>query len=409
ALTSGGDIQDWLITSQTMNTTDGSGNTPLHYAAEWKLDSSILRLVEKGAKINAVNSNGESALFSAVKGNSPATINTLVRAGIETDVRSNLARDHLGNTPLHYAVRWNSLDAAQTLLSMGMEVDAQNLSGKTALSDACRSSKKDMAILLMKNRADINAADATGRTVLMDSISSNNEYMVSLLLSNGANPQIQEMSGRTAYHEAAVGGNINIITKVREAGGNPLSRDSYGDSPFSLVLRSDDKIIRAVLGSNLTIVDSDGNTPVHIAIEKKVNSKILEKILSMGYQVNIRNGKGLTPLNMAVSANQKKNSLILLEHGANPFTATISGDSALTNAFKNGNIEILDAIVKYNAAKTDMQGDSILHYAARLADENICKHLVEAGLDRNARNISGETPAQMAERWNRITIAGILK
>ncbi len=409
ALTSGGDIQDWLITSQTMNTTDGSGNTPLHYAAEWKLDSSILRLVEKGAKINAVNSNGESALFSAVKGNSPSTINTLVRAGIETDVRSNLARDHLGNTPLHYAVRWNSLDAAQTLLSMGMEVDAQNLSGKTALSDACRSSKKDMAILLMKNRADINAADATGRTVLMDSISSNNEYMVSLLLSNGANPQIQEMSGRTAYHEAAVGGNINIITKVREAGGNPLSRDSYGDSPFSLVLRSDDKIIRAVLGSNLTIVDSDGNTPVHIAIEKKVNSKILEKILSMGYQVNIRNGKGLTPLNMAVSANQKKNSLILLEHGANPFTATISGDSALTNAFKNGNIEILDAIVKYNAAKTDMQGDSILHYAARLADENICKHLVEAGLDRNARNISGETPAQMAERWNRITIAGILK
>jgi len=409
ALTKGGDVQDWLITSTTLNTTDGSGNTPLHYAAEWKLDNSIISLVEKGAKVNAVNSNGESALFSAVKGDSPSTINTLVRCGIETDLSSNLTRDHLGNTPLHYAVRWNSLNAAKTLLTMRMDVDAQNLSGKTALSDACRSSKKDMAILLMKNRADVNAADATGRTVLMDSISANNEYMVSLLLANGANPQIQEMSGRNAYHEAALGGNVNIITKVREAGGNPLSRDSYGDSPFSLVLKSNESIIKAVLGDNLTIVDSDGNTPVHIAVERKVSSAVLGKILDMGYPVNIRNGKGLTPLNMAVSGNQKKNSLMLLEKGANPFTATISGDSALTNAFKNGNIEILDAIVKYNATKTDMQGDTILHYASRLANETTCKHLVELGLDRNAKNISGETPSQMAERWNRSAIANILK
>ncbi len=409
ALTKGPEIQEWLITSNTLNTTDGSGNTPLHYAAEWKLDNAIMNLVEKGAKINAVNSNGESALFSAVKADSPNTINTLVRCGIETDVSSNLARDHLGNTPIHYAVRWNSLKAAQTLLSMGMEVDAQNLSGKTALSDACRSSKKDMAILLMKNRSDINAADATGRTVLMDSISSNNEYMVSLLLANGANPQIQEMSGRNAYHEAALGGNIKIITKVREAGGNPLARDSYGDSPFSLVLKADEKTIAAVLGSNLTIVDSDGNTPVHIAVERKVSSKVMQKILDMGYPVNIRNGKGLTPLNIAVSTNQKKNAFLLLEKGANPFIATISGDCALTNAFKNGNIEILDAIVKYNSTKADRTGDTILHYAARLADENTCRHLVELGLDRNAKNISGETPSQMAERWNRSAIANILK
>ena len=132
-------------------------------------------------------------------------------------------------------------------------------------------------------------------------------------------------------------------------------------------------------------------------------------LINMGYPVSQRNGKGMTPLNNAVSSNQKKLALVLLERGADPFIATINGDSALTNAFKNGNVEILDAIVKYNATKTDMQGDSILHYAARIASEVQVQHLLSLGLDRTAKNLSGETPARMAERWNRPKIAELLK
>ncbi|MGI5071240.1 ankyrin repeat domain-containing protein [Treponema pectinovorum] len=409
ALTNGGEVQDWLITSRTLNTTDGAGNTPLHYAAEWKLNSAILALIQKGANVNAVNANGESALFSAVKADSPSTINLLVEKGIITDTRSNLTRDHLGNTPLHYAVKWNSLEAAKSVISLGFAVNAQNLAGKTALSDCCRSNKKEMAILLLSYGADVNATDVTGRTVLIDAIQAGSEQMVSLLLTNGANPHIQEMNGRNAYHEAALSANINIINLIRQAGGSPLSRDSYGDSPFSLVLRYDENILKAVLGSNKDIVDSDGNTPIHIAVERRVTPAQLTMLLSMGYPVSQRNGKGMTPLNMAVSSNQKKLALTLLEKGANPFVATVDGDSALTNAFKNGNIEILDAIVKHNAQKSDTNGDSILHYAARLAYETQIQHLLSLGLERNVKNLSGETPYQMALRWNRPKIAELLK
>ena len=217
------------------------------------------------------------------------------------------------------------------------------------------------------------------------------------------------MSGRNAYHEAALTANVNIITLIRNAGGNPLSRDTYGDSPFSLVLRYDEKVLKAVLGNNKNIVDSDGNTPIHIAVDKKVNSKELTMLINMGFPVSQRNGKGMTPLNMAVTNNQKKLALTLIERGADPFIATISGDSALTNAFKNGNIEILDAICKFNARKADTAGDTILHYAARLADETQVQHLLSLGLDRSVKNLSGETPAQMALRWNRPQAAELLK
>ena len=411
ALTRGGEVQDWLINSKTLNSTDGSGNTPLHYASEWHLNNAILSLIQKGAKVDAQNGNGESAVYSAVKGGdgSPSTINVLVTNGVVIDSMDKLGRDNLGNTPLHAAVKWNAFNTAKNLIALGVDVDAQNLSGKTALSDACRSAKKDMAILLIRSGADINATDATGRTVLMDAISSNNEEMVKLLLSYKANVQVQEMSGRNAYHEAALTGNTGIINMIRKAGGNPLGRDAAGDTPFSLVLNSDIRVIQAVLGNDTTIADSDGNTPIHIAVEKHASQKTLLQLLNMGYPASQRNGKGMTALNEAVSRNDKYQALALLEYGADPYVSTTTGENALTSVFKNKNTELLDAIVKYNSTKTDRQGDGILHYAARTADKETVEHLISLKLDKNARNISGETPSQMAARWSRPDIAEALK
>ena len=411
ALTQGGEVQDWLITSKTLNSTDGSGNTPLHYAAEWHLNGAIIALIQKGAKVDAVNGNGESAIYSAVRGgdDSPSTINVLVSNGLVIDSRNKLGRDNLGNTPLHAAVKWNGFNNAKTLVALGVDVDAQNLSGKTALSDACRSAKKDMAILLIRSGADINATDATGRTVLMDAISSSNEDMVRLLLQYKANVQVQEMSGQNAYHEAAVTGNIGIINMIRKAGGNPLSRDAAGETPFSLVLGAEISVIQAVLGNDTTISDSDGNTPIHIAVQKHASQKTMMQLLNIGYPASQRNGQGLTPLNEAVANNEKNQALVLLEYGADPYLSTTSGENALTAVFKTKNLELLDAIAKYNATKSDRQGDGILHYAARFADKEIVEHLVSLKLDKSVRNISGETPAPMAERWGRKDIAEILR
>lgn len=409
ALTRGGNLQDWIINSKTLNTTDGSGNTPLHYAAEWQLNDAITSLIQRGAKVTAENANGETPLFSAVKGNSPQTIRILVDNGLVTDSSDNHARDNLGNTPLHAAVKWNAMESASALIDLGVDINAQNLSGKTALSDACRSGKRDMAILLLNNRADINATDATGRTVLMDAIAGMNDQMVSLLLSKGANPHIQEMYGRNAFHEAAVTGNTKIINMIRKTGCNPLSRDSNGDSPFSIVVKSNINVIKSVLGNDINIVDSDGNSPVHIAVQKNMNKTQLKQLLDMGYPASQRNGKGMTALNLAVEKNSEAQALLLLEYGADPFLSTNDGENALTSVFKTKNIAILDAIVKYNASKSDRQGDGILHYASRTADEQTVRHLMEMKLDPEAKNITGETPAQMAERWGRKSISELLR
>ena len=50
----------------------------------------------------------------------------------------------------------------------------------------------------------------------------------------------------------------------------------------------------------------------------------------------------------------------------------------------------------------------VLPYAAKISDASTVKTLISYGLDINAKNISGETPYDTAERWNRKQIAQIL-
>ncbi|MCR4939953.1 MAG: ankyrin repeat domain-containing protein [Treponemataceae bacterium] len=395
ALTAGGEILDWILSSEIILASDGIGNTPLHYAAEWKLDSSVAVLLEKGANPNIQNSNGETPLFFSVKSDSPSTIQLLLDKGADKNMR-----DFLGNTTLHACVRWDSRDAAKKLIANGVSINAQNISGKTPLHEAAKAGRTVMVELLLSNGADINATDTTGKTVLIDALQSGNTELVKMLINKGASPHIQEMYGRNAYHEAAESGSIELINIIRNAGGNPLSRDSYGKTPFSLVLDKDESVIKAVLGSDMNLSDSDGNTPIHIAVMNRITPQKLSMLLSLKYPVNRRNSTGQTPLSIAVESNYQDTARILLENGADPFLTDNSGNCAVSIAIE-GRPDILNSIVTTCGNARDMAGDGILHYAARTADEAVIKKLLSMGLDPNNRNITGETAHDIAIRWQR--------
>lgn len=405
ALYDGGSVMDWLITSKTINATDGSGNTALHFAAEWGLKNAVTALITKGSKTEARNANGETPLFSAAKNDEPEIIQLLVNNGCKVN-----ARDNLGSTALHIAVRWGNPKSVARLVNIGAEIDAQNVSGKSPLAEAALVGKQDIANLLLLKGANPNKTDTSGRTVLMDSIKTKNIEVTKLLIANNANPQIQDFSGRNCYHEAALTCEPEIIALIRRAGGNPLSRDKNGITPLSLVLDQDIVIIREVLGSDTTISDSDGNTPIHFIVRNRKSPELLKTLINAGYPFDTRNSDGYTPLCIATEKKQKEICRILLENGANPFVAIDSkGNNAVTIALKNENAEIIGDIVKYAGKATDIQGNTILHYAARSAKLEMLKNLIAYGLDVNVKNIYEETPYTTAIRWRRNDAAELLR
>ena len=63
-------------------------------------------------------------------------------------------------------------------------------------------------------------------------------------------------------------------------------------------------------------------------------------------------------------------------------------------------VEVLDDLVEYFGDASDILGDTILHYAARTANETTIRRMLTFGLNRQALNNSGETPYDVAKRWN---------
>ena len=405
ALKYGGSVQNWLITSRTIKSKDGSGNSVLHYAAEWQYGDAITSLLTKGADISVKNANGETALFSAVKTNNPAIIRLIIDGGADI-----LARDNLGSTVMHTAVRWDAPASIDCLFDYGVSVNLQNSSGKSPLSEAVIASKYDIARKLLSYGADPNSSDTNGVTVLMDAIHGNNPDNVRLLLNYGANPNVQEVNGRNAYHEAAYMGDIEIIKLIRNAGGNPLSRDKQGKTPFSIVINKDIETIREVLGSSYNITDSDGNSPVHIVVKSHAPKDILQLLIDEGYPLDTKNSSGYTALTYAIEDNDIQTALILLENGANPFQLIDKkGRNGVSIALEKNNKTMIGNIVKYAGHMADVQGNTILHYAAKTSSPDIVKTLISYGLDKTVKNNSGDTPYTIAKRWRRPEVEKLLQ
>lgn len=405
SLTSNNDSKQWLINSKTISASDGSGNTVLHYAADWQLLSAVNLLLEKGAKVNVTNANGETPLFNAAKSDNPLIIETLIKGGAERD-----KRDQAGSTAIHAAVRWNALQSVSKLVSLGLDVNAQNANGKTPLAEASVEGNYQMAVLLLSAGANPNIYDASGRTCLTDAIRARQVEIVRLLLSKNANPQIQDVNGRNAYHEAALSNSVEIIKLVSNAGGNPLARDKNGNTPLSLSFGSSTDIINAILGTSKTITDSDGNTPIHIAVQKEANATVLSYLIKKGYSFDTRNSSGFTPLALAIKSNQDDLVSILLENGANPFNeVSDENENALIIALKKDAEPMLGYILKYSGKKTDIMGNTILHYAAHYGSSNTIKRILAFGLDPKVKNIAGETPYDVAIKWKRNSEASLLK
>ncbi|GAX10263.1 hypothetical protein FisN_3Lh465 [Fistulifera solaris] len=106
-------------------TSDGHGNTPLHWAAFKNETECVSLLLKFNADPNArAHPSGWTPLHDAAYSNSKETIELLLDAGADVDARANS-----GATPLCFASQENASDAAALLLSRGADLGARCSAG----------------------------------------------------------------------------------------------------------------------------------------------------------------------------------------------------------------------------------------------------------------------------------------
>jgi ankyrin repeat protein len=400
-----GNIREWIINPDTIESRDGLGNSILHYAAEWKLDPVIPLIVRRGANLEAANATGETPLFTAVKSNSPSTIQVLLSEGA-----SIYSRDTLGNSLLHAAVRWNSAKSAEKLIDSGAEINVHALNGKTPLHDAVRLGIIEIEPILTSHGADLEARDAEGNTPFMEAVMAGFPRTVERLKALGSDPSIRNNRGNTPLHIAVAMERSDLITPLLKWNTSIHARNALGKTPFQAALATSPRMVTTILNNDRIFTsDDDGASPLHIAINEHTSLDLIQRIVNQGARLSAVDAQGRTPLRLTVDQGRWDTAKFLADAGSDVFSLAKDGKTPAELVLVNGQEGIMALFSGKAINARDALGNAILHYAAKIGSVENTSHLIDLGANRNVRNIDGDRPVDIAVRWDRADLVPVLQ
>ena len=235
-------------------------------------------------------------------------------------------------------------------------------------------------------------------------------------------------------HAAAENGNIEIIEVLVSQGCHVDSRDKDGVTPLMLSALNDEPSAFQLLLQNSAdpcLKANNGYSLLHFATRGE-NASIMNKLLSLGLDIDSRDTQGATPLMYAAAFDKQSAFQLLIENGADPSLKADKAFSLLHYAVYGGNPSIINKLLSLgldidsrngyldrtplmwaasdgkqsafemliqngaDPSLKDRSEQNLLHFAAQGGDITIIKKLLSLGLDINSRSLPGETPLMHA-------------
>ena len=160
-----------------VNTVDRQGNTLLTQSIRRDLPELFDYLMQRKARINMRNRNGETALSIAAYLGRAKYVQRLVDAGAEVNF--------FGWPPLAYAAYNGHTEIVEYLLKRGAEIDAKTENGSTALFFASRFGHIETVRTLLKHQADPTIVNDNDETAVDWALKSKNTDIEDILRAAG--------------------------------------------------------------------------------------------------------------------------------------------------------------------------------------------------------------------------------
>ena len=412
-----------FLTAHTVgvNVENKMDQTPLHWAAgaadfepaitESSRVSVVVTLIAKGATLNLTDNSGSTPLHYAVSRNYPSVVAALIAA--DEKVSLNVA-DALGLTPLHWAV--GNVTIVDSLIEADANVTLKDNFGKTPLHYAATGGFYDVVVGLLAEDADVNAQDNNDQTPLHNAAKNGHPDVVAVLLAEDAVVNLKDKDGKTPLHLAVDGDHSSVVRSLILLGGrygdtcaNGFVVNPAGDSPpcvcpANMTAANGECEIAAVCTAPL-ILDTTTNQCGCPAGYDVVNDECVcppeHGVLADGTcgacparqfvhggvcaAPGAQSCEGLTPAKFYDSA---ADACVALAECAAPSvlnTVTNQCDCPAPNIGADG-----------AAAPGDCHGENALHAAAGAGDLVSVNYLIAAHMADVNATVSGETPLHAA-------------
>jgi len=138
----------------------------------------------------------------------------------------------------------------------------------------------------------------------------------------------------------------------------------------------------------------------------------VRKYLDLGANIEVKDYRGLTSLQIACARGHLDVVRLLLEHGANIEAAGESGQTSLILASMEGRLNIVKELLDRGAnieAVENRHGSNSLQMASFRGYPIVVKELVDRGANIFAKNVGGVTARQAAERNGFSEVAEFLR
>ena len=310
-------IQDMLSSEQaTSFEPDSFGTSAIHEAAQAGWDDVVDILIKAGADPFPVDRNGRSPLYYAARNGWAKVISVLKSSGKMEDkyyeialaffqaIDAGKARVVVSLVEFlkHYTLKMRStilisiragrLNILEIILAQGADLSCPDLptSDQIPLHQAIKQGRADMAKLLLNYGADIQKLDDKGRNAIFQTLRAPNTDGLSLLFARGIQIDCRDSDGNTVLHQAAMDG---LVDHAR-------------------LLIAKDKILKHTF-------NDEGLTPLHLAVRAE-QFEMVDILLKVGkVDVNIEGrgrAAGWKPLMYAAVAGSINLCDMLIQNGA---------------------------------------------------------------------------------------------